>query len=59
MEPELVRYITLGCIVGGGWIILSAFLLAIICMNASRLSRLDEPFKDPAQIARERKEKSL
>jgi hypothetical protein len=39
------------------WIIFSALLVTIICMNSSRLSRIDEPFKDPAQLARERKQK--
>jgi hypothetical protein len=27
------------------WILASTFLVVIICMNSSRLSRLDEPFK--------------
>jgi hypothetical protein len=40
------------------WIIFSAFLVTIICVNSSRLSRIDEPFKDPAYIAQERKKKS-
>ena len=40
------------------WIIFSAILVTIICMNASRLSRLEEPFKDPAQIAREREKRT-
>lgn len=39
------------------WIVFSALLVTIICMNSSRLSRIDEPFKDPAQLAREREEK--
>jgi len=39
------------------WIIFSALLVTIICMNSSRLSRIDEPFKDPAQLARERRQK--
>jgi len=26
-------------------------------MNSSRLSRIDEPFKDPAELAQERMEK--
>jgi len=29
----------------GGWIVFSAILVTIICMNSSRLSRIDEPFK--------------
>ena len=37
------------------WIIFSALLVTIICMNSSRLSRIDEPFKDPAEIANERR----
>ena len=37
------------------WIIFSALLITIICVNSARLSRIDEPFKDPAQIAKERK----
>ena len=39
------------------WIVFSALLVTIICMNSSRLSRIDEPFKDPAQLARERRQK--
>ena len=39
------------------WILFSALLVTIICMNSSRLSRIDEPFKDPAQLAQERREK--
>jgi len=39
------------------WILFSALLVTIICMNSSRLNRIDEPFKDPAQLARERREK--
>ena len=38
------------------WIIFSALLITIICVNSSRLSKIDEPFKDPAYIARARKE---
>ena len=38
------------------WIIFSALLVTIICVNSSRLSRTDEPFKDPAYIAWARKE---
>jgi hypothetical protein len=40
------------------WIIFSALLVTIICVNSARLSRIDEPFKDPAYIAQERKKKS-
>ena len=39
------------------WIIFSALLVTIICMNSSRLSRIDEPFKDPADQAQERRER--
>ena len=39
------------------WFIFSALLVTIICMNSSRLSRIDEPFKDPAELAKERLEK--
>jgi hypothetical protein len=39
------------------WIIFSALLVTIICVNSSRLSRIDEPFKDPAYITQERKKK--
>ena len=39
------------------WIIFSALLVTVICVNSSRLSRIDEPFKDPAYIARARKER--
>jgi hypothetical protein len=38
------------------WIVFSALLVTIICMNSSRLSRIDEPFKDPAEITRERRQ---
>lgn len=37
------------------WIIFSAFLVTIICMNSSRLNRVDEPFKDPSEIERTRR----
>ncbi len=37
------------------WIIFSTLLVTIICINASRLNRIDEPFKDPTEIARWRK----
>ncbi len=40
------------------WIVFSALLVTIICVNSSRLSRIDEPFKDPAYIFQERKKKS-
>jgi hypothetical protein len=40
------------------WIIFSALLVTIICVNSARLSRIDEPFKDPAYIANERKKRS-
>jgi hypothetical protein len=39
------------------WIVFSALLVTVVCINSSRLSRIDEPFKDPAQLARERQEK--
>ena len=38
------------------WILFSALLVTVICMNSSRLNRIDEPFKDPADIARIREE---
>ena len=37
------------------WIVFSALLVTIICMNSSRLSRLDEPFKDPAELRKMRR----
>ena len=40
------------------WIIFSALLVTVICMNSSRLNRIDGPLKDPAYIAQERKKKS-
>lgn len=58
MEPLLVRYIITGCIVGVAWIIFSAIIVTILCMNSARLSRLDEPFKTPEQIIWELKEKT-
>jgi len=36
------------------WIVFSSLLVTIICMNSSRLSRIDEPFKDPAELAEKR-----
>ena len=39
------------------WIIFSTLLVTIICINSSRLSQIDEPFKDSIQLAQERKEK--
>ena len=39
------------------WISFSAFFVVIICVNSSRLSRIDEPFKNPAYIAWARKER--
>ena len=39
------------------WILFSTLLVTIICINSSRLSQIDEPFKDPMQLAQERKEK--
>ena len=39
------------------WIVFSALLVTIICMNSSRLSRIDEPFKDPAELVQERMKK--
>lgn len=39
------------------WIVFSAILVTLICMNSSRLSRIDEPFKDPAALARARRKK--
>lgn len=37
------------------WIIFSGFLVTIVCMNSTRLSRIDEPFKDPVKLARTRR----
>jgi hypothetical protein len=34
------------------WILFSTLLVTIICINSSRLSRLDEPFKDPNEVAK-------
>ncbi|MHA2402498.1 MAG: hypothetical protein ACXADH_05850 [Candidatus Kariarchaeaceae archaeon] len=39
-----------------GWIIFSTLLVTVICVNSSRLSRIDDPFKDPMQLAEERRE---
>ncbi|UCD43569.1 MAG: hypothetical protein JSV69_08250 [Chloroflexota bacterium] len=39
------------------WILFSTLLVTIICINSSRLNRIDEPFKDSDQVAEERKEK--
>ena len=32
------------------WILFSALLVTVICMNSSRLNKVDEPFKDPFDI---------
>lgn len=40
------------------WVIFSGFLVTIICMNSARLSRIDEPFKDPAKLARARRKET-
>ena len=32
------------------WILFSALLVTVICMNSSRLNKVDEPFKDPFEI---------
>jgi len=32
------------------WILFSALLVTILCMNSSRLNKVDEPFKDPFDI---------
>ena len=37
------------------WLVFSTLMVTTICMNSSRLSRIDEPFKDPEQVARERR----
>jgi hypothetical protein len=39
------------------WIVFSALLVTIICVNSARLSQIDEPFKDPEYIAQERRKK--
>jgi len=41
--------------VAGIWVLFSGFLVTIICINSSRLSRIDEPFKSPAKIALQRR----
>lgn len=37
------------------WILFSTIMVTVICINSSRLSRIDEPFKDPEQVARARR----
>ena len=39
------------------WLVFSTFLVTIICMNSARLSRIDEPFKDPARVAEARRKR--
>lgn len=39
------------------WILFSGFVVTFICVNSSRLSRIDEPFKDPSTVARARRRK--
>ena len=34
------------------WAILAGFILVVLCMNSSRLSRIEEPFKDYSLKAR-------
>ncbi len=43
------------CSIIAAWVIFSLILVTIICMNSSRLSRIDEPFKDPVELAAERR----
>lgn len=57
LEQDLIRYYAIGLSLICLWILFSTLLVAVICMNSSRLSQIDEPFKDPIQIARERKER--
>jgi hypothetical protein len=35
------------CSIIAAWILFSAILVTVLCMNSSRLSRIDEPFKPP------------
>ena len=51
MNPVTVVVVSILC----AWISFSAMLVTIICMNSSMLSRIDEPFKDTAELAQERK----
>jgi hypothetical protein len=37
------------------WIAFSGFVVTILCMNSSRLSRIDEPFKSTSEVARQRR----
>ncbi len=39
-------------VIVAAWILFSALLVICCCMNSSRLSRLDEPFKDPSEFMR-------
>jgi len=39
------------------WILFSALLVTVICMNSSRLNRIQDPFKTPDQISQMRKDK--
>lgn len=36
------------------WIIFSALLVTIICVNSSRLSQIQKPFEDPAYRKKEK-----
>ena len=38
------------------WCVFCAVLWLFLGLNSSRISRMDEPFKDPSQIARLREE---
>ena len=37
------------------WVLFSGILVTLVCMNSSRLSYLDEPFKTKAKLARARR----
>lgn len=39
-------------IAGLVWAVLAGFILVVLCMNASRLSKIEEPFKDYSLKAR-------
>ena len=50
MMEETMAVIILGIVVA--WVVFSAFLVTVICINSSRLSQIEEPFK--ARSARSR-----
>jgi hypothetical protein len=43
---------TILIIAGLVWVIMAGFILLVLCVNSSRLSKIEEPFKDYSLKAR-------